>query len=220
LFYAKEPSKVEAINDINGDLINLYKVVQNHLQEFCVQFRWTMSSRQMFEWLKQDYDLSLLTDIQRAARFYYLQKHSFQAMTPPKSFASSPYKKAGLNLTRMEEDLSIAHMRLNQVYIENGTWQKVVDRYDRETTFFYCDPPYHETEGYGVEFGDEQYIDMAKRMRSMKGKVLVSINDTPFIRDVFKELNIATTRTLWSVKIGESRAVQELLISNYKLPKS
>ncbi len=70
-FMMKEPSKTEVINDINGELINLYRVVQRHLDEFVRQFRWMLSSRQLFKWL-QDTPSATLTDIERAARFYFL----------------------------------------------------------------------------------------------------------------------------------------------------
>lgn len=52
-FMREESSRVEVINDINGDLVNLCRVVQNHLEEFIRQFKWALVSRQMFEWLKK-----------------------------------------------------------------------------------------------------------------------------------------------------------------------
>ncbi len=65
LYFLRPPAKVEVINDINGELINLYRVVQHHLEEFVRQFKWALTSRQVFEWLKQTVPESL-TDIQRA----------------------------------------------------------------------------------------------------------------------------------------------------------
>ena len=59
-------------------------------------------------------------------------------------------------------------------------------RYDRGHTFFYCDPPYWQTEGYGVPFEFDQYEQLAEFMRSCKGKVMVSINDHPDIRACFE----------------------------------
>ncbi|MDR8085421.1 DNA adenine methylase, partial [Acinetobacter baumannii] len=75
-FMRDEQSKVEVINDLNGELVNLYRVVQHHLEEFVRQFKWALVSRQMFEWLKSA-SVDLMTDIQRAARFYYLQHTAF-----------------------------------------------------------------------------------------------------------------------------------------------
>lgn len=53
LFFMRETaSKVEVINDLDGELVNLYRVVQHHLEEFIKQFKWALVSRQMFDWLK------------------------------------------------------------------------------------------------------------------------------------------------------------------------
>ena len=76
LFFLKRISKAEVLNDVNGDLVNLYRVIQHHLEEFCRQFKHALVSRQIYEWLK-DTPPYVLTDIQRAARFFYLQKLAF-----------------------------------------------------------------------------------------------------------------------------------------------
>lgn len=78
IFFLKEPVKVEVLNDVNSELINLYRVVQHHLDEFVRQFRWALTSRELFGWLKET-PPATLTDIQRAARFFYLQKLAFGA---------------------------------------------------------------------------------------------------------------------------------------------
>lgn len=76
LFFLKEPSLVEVINDINGDIVNLYRVVKHHLEELHKQFKWVVVSRQNWEWLRST-PVETLTDVQRAARFLYLQKLTF-----------------------------------------------------------------------------------------------------------------------------------------------
>lgn len=188
LFYNKEPSKVEVLNDINGELVNLYRVVQNHLEEFIRQFKWAITSRQVFEWEKMK-NPETLTDIQRAARFYYLQKHSFGAITYKQRFGTATTAPAKLNLLRLEEELSEAHLRLDRVTIENLDWTKCVEKYDRPHTLFYLDPPYYGTYGYGNDFGLEQYEKMAELARTIKGKMIISINDHDVIKKTFKGLN-------------------------------
>jgi DNA adenine methylase len=90
-----------------------------------------------------------------------------------------------LNLLRLEEQLSAAHLRLSQVYIENQNWRECVERYDRAHTLFYMDPPYWETEGYGMPFPLDQYTAIAEAMQTMKGRAVVSLNDHPEIRRAF-----------------------------------
>ena len=76
VFFVRHPADVEVLNDVNGDLVNLYRVVTHHLEEFVRQFKWALTSRQVFKWL-QETRPETLTDIQRVARFYYLQHHAF-----------------------------------------------------------------------------------------------------------------------------------------------
>ena len=127
-----------------------------------------------------------LTDIQRAARFFYLQKLAFGGKVDGQTYGTSTTAPTRLNLLRLEEDLSAAHLRLHQVNIENLDWHACITRYDREHTLFFCDPPYYGTEGYGVEFGLEQYDRMAELLRTMKGKAAVTVNDIPAMRQAFK----------------------------------
>jgi len=156
MFFLKHPSSVEVLNDCNNDLIALYRVLQHHLEEFVRQFRWSLVSRQMYEWLKMTPE-ETLTDIQQAARFYYLQKMAFGGKVSGRTFGVAPSNPQRLNLLRIEEDLSQAHIRLARCYIEHLDWQRCIEKYDRPTTLFFCDPPYWLTEGYGVDFGIEQY---------------------------------------------------------------
>lgn len=217
LFFAKEPVKVEVLNDVNGELVNLYRVVQHHLDEFSRQFRWALTSRQLYTWL-QETQPETLTDIQRAARFFYLQKMSFGAKIEGQTFGTATTSPARLNLLRLEEDLSAVHLRLHQVFIEHLDWSACIKRYDRPHTLFYLDPPYWGTEGYGVEFGLEQYDQMAELLRSMKGKAVVSVNDIPEMRKAFKGLE--TRRLSIKYTVGASgqgrRERGELLVFNYK----
>lgn len=215
LFFKKQPTKVEVLNDVNGDLVNLYRVVQHHLEEFVRQFKWSLISRTMFKWLN-DTNISGLTDIQRAARFYYLQQMSFGSKITGRTFGTATTSAPKLNLCRLEETLSMAHLRLSRVYVEQLDWQECFRRYDREHTLFYMDPPYWETTGYGVEFPFEHYERMAELARTAKGKVIISINDHPDIRRVFagfrmKELTLAHT-------VGgnkSSKMAGELVIYNW-----
>src|SRR5690606_22297921 len=117
LLLAKEPSKAEVLNDLNGELVRLYRCVQHHLDELVRQFRWALTSREMFRWAQLQQP-ETLTDIQRAARFYYLQKLAFGAKATGQTFGVSPTLPARVNVLRMEEDLSQAHLRLARVTVE------------------------------------------------------------------------------------------------------
>ena len=215
LLFKKEESKVEVLNDLNGELVNLYRVVQHHLVEFLKQFEWALVSRQIFEWAKMSAPVTL-TDIQRAARFYYLQRCAFGARPTGQTFGTAPSSKPKFNLRRIEETLSEAKFRLDRVYIENLPWQNVIERYDRPDTLFYCDPPYWDTEGYGVEFGIEQYEEMAERARTIQGKMIISINDHKEMKRVYKGLRTKTVSINYTVGgNGKGRDRKELIILNW-----
>jgi DNA adenine methylase len=211
LYFLRPPAAVEVINDINGDLINLYRVVQHHLEEFVRQFKWALTSRQVFKWL-QDTGPETLTDIQRAARFYYLQHNCFGAKVEGQSFGTATTTPPGLNLLRLEETLSAAHLRLSNTFVEHLDWKTCIDRYDRPHTLFYLDPPYWETEGYGIPFPYEEYVAMAARLRALKGKAIISLNDHPAIRRAFDGFHIETVDIKYTVGGGGREAARKEVI--------
>jgi DNA adenine methylase len=191
LYFMRPPAEVEVINDINGELVNLYRVVKNHLEEFVRQFKFALSSRDVFKWL-QETPAHVLTDIQRAARFFYLQQHAFGGKVSGQTWGTATTAPP-INLLRIEENLSAAHLRLASAYIENMDWAKCIERYDRPHTLFYLDPPYLETEGYGVDFPLGEYERMADLMGRIKGKAILSINDHPDIRRIFGNFQMDET---------------------------
>ena len=214
-FMRPDASKVEVLNDINGELVNLYRVVQHHLEEFMRMFKWALVSRQMFEWLKHAY-LPGMTDIQRAARFYYLQHTAFGAKSVGQTFGTATTAKP-INLCRIEEQLSEAHLRLSGVTVEQLAWDVCLDKYDRPHSFMYADPPYWQLTGYGCEFDWAQYQLLASKMASCKSKVMLSINDHPDIRAEFKDFNffeVEISYTVGSSKQSRDKK-RELIICNY-----
>lgn len=216
LYFLKEPVKVEVINDINGELVNLYRVVKHHLEELIRQFKWALTSRQIYKWLQITPE-ETLTDIQRAARFFYLQKNAFGGKVDNQTFGTATTSAPRLNLLRLEEDLSQAYLRLSHTYIEHLGWEACIAKYDRDHTLFYCDPPYWGTEGYGVGFGLYQYTLMAELARTIKGKMIISVNDIPEMRLAFAGLNMESLPITYTVGGGKGKSSKtaELVIMNW-----
>jgi DNA adenine methylase len=217
LLFKKEESDVEIINDINTDLITLYRVVKNHLDEFIRYLRWILISRDEFERFNKERP-ETLTDIQRAVRFYYLLRNGYASRIPGPSFSVGPTRRPGLNLLRIEEDLSAAHIRLARVYIENMHYKRFIERFDRSQTFFYIDPPYfgHENDyGKGL-FHRQDFDSLLNILKGIQGKFLMSINNTPEIRKLFRNFNIEKVCTSYTAAgADKQKKVGELLISNY-----
>jgi DNA adenine methylase len=195
----EEPARVEVLNDLDGEIANFFRVCKHHLAELCGQFRWALTSRAMFEWAK-DTPSETLTDIQRAARFYYLQRLCFGGRPTGRTFGVSSQTKHAINLVRLEENFSALHIRLANVVIERLPWQKVVARYDHDAALFFLDPPYLATAGYGDEMWvREHYEELAAVMRGLQGKALLTINDHPEIREVFAEFESDPLRVSYTV---------------------
>jgi DNA adenine methylase len=158
LYFLKTPSKIEVINDINGELVNLYRVVKHHLESLSASSNGHWSAVR-FTMAVQDTPEETLTDIQRAARFYYLQKQAFGGKVADHTFGTlQPVPR--LTCCALRKNCRW-HLRLSRTLIEHLDWHQCIERYDRPHTLFYCDPPYWGTEGYGVEFGLENYDHMA-----------------------------------------------------------
>lgn len=221
ILFRKEPSRAEVLNDINVELVNLYRVVSHHLDEFVRCFRWLLVSRDDFERFKAANPESL-TDIHRAVRFFYLVKLAFGAKAVNPTFGTSTSSKPRLNLLRIEEDLSAAHLRLQQVTIERLPYADLIERYDRPHTFFYLDPPYDGCEddyGPGI-FRPDDFAKLSAQLAGIKGRFILSINDTVEMRRVFGGFDIMAVPTRYSVGGGKAqKAVVELLVSNYRLRK-
>lgn len=213
LFFMRPvPAKVEVLNDANGDLINLYRVVQHHADEFIRQFNHLMPSREVFYEMKCT-SAAGLTDIQRAVRFYYLQQLCFGSKVDARTFGYATTAPPKLNLKTLQEKVMAVRDRLLHTYIENVDWRDCIARYDRAHTLFYLDPPYWQTAGYGGDFGFEQYEIMADMMRGLKGKAILSINDHPDIVNTFKGFRIERLETTYTVRgHGKRKASSELLI--------
>lgn len=215
ILFMRDPAPVEVINDLHGELVRLYRCVQHHLEELVRQFKWSLVSREMFRWAQLQHT-DTLTDIQRAARFYYLQRLAFGGKVTGQNFGTSPATPPRISWLRLEEELSQAHDRLARVTIENLPWQEVVRRYDRPETLFFLDPPYWQTAGYGGEFVRDEHRQLAEAMATMQGKALLTINDHPDMREIYGGMHATPMRTCYTIGGGDkAKQVRELLYQSW-----
>ena len=192
VFFRRTPARVEVLNDLNSELVTLFRVLQWHLDEFLRQFEWALVSREEFYRLEK-MPPEFLTDIQRAVRFYTLQKMSFAGRNWSRAFRTKTDGPPQLNLVRMTEELKGIRQRLARVQIENLPWEKCIPRYDREHSFFYIDPPYYGIEDYYGKnlFERAAFEQLAEILAGLKGKFLLSLNDVPEVRKIFSSFHIA-----------------------------
>jgi DNA adenine methylase len=170
----------EVINDISGDVANLFRVLQRHYEAFLDMLRWQLTSRSEFQRLLAMAPDSL-TDLERAARFLYLQRTAFGGKVASRNFGVSASSPARFDVAKLAPMLEAVHDRLSSVVIERLPWHELLPRYDGPGALFYLDPPYwgHEADyGVGV-FTPADFDLLAERLAAIQGGFLLSLNDRP-----------------------------------------
>lgn len=207
--------KTEIINDLDGDVANLFRILQRHITPFMDMLRYQLTSRADFERLNAT-PAESLTDLERAARFLYLQTLAFGGKRVSRSFGMQRSLGASFDVTRLVPMLNDVHHRLARVIIESLDWRAFIDQYDRESALFYLDPPYAGTEDYYGKglFSRGDHEALAARLAALKGRFILSINDTPMMREVFSAFEIETTEANWSINGKAQGRRGELIISN------
>ncbi|PIE10677.1 MAG: DNA methyltransferase [Rhodobacterales bacterium] len=211
--------RAEVINDYGRDVSNLFRILQQHYPQFLEVLRFQITTRAEFERLTQ-VDPTTLTDLQRAARFLYLQRTAFGGKISGQNFGVSKDRPGRFNLTTLEPMLEDLHTRLAGVVIECLDFAEFIRRYDGVGTLFYLDPPYWGCEkDYGKEMFDPESFDaLADQLGRIKGRFLMSINDVEPIRERFAAFEMTPVSTTYTVAkdVGSRGARAELLISNFK----
>jgi DNA adenine methylase len=206
--------RAEVINDASRDVATLFRVLQRHYVPLMDLLRWQVTSRAEFERLRAA-EPDTLTDLERAARFLYLQRLAFGGKVRGRTFGVAPDRPARFDVTQLAALLDDAHARLASVVIECLPYQECLRRYDRSGTLFYLDPPYEGCEGdYGPAFSPADWPCLAGLLSSLRGRFVMSINDTPMIRDVFGRFEMTEVETTYTIGLGEGarRRRGELII--------
>lgn len=208
------------VGPVRESPVQIRRVIQNHLEEFLRYFKYAVTSRRIFE-LESLKNPETLTDVQKAVRYFYLQKLGFGGKVASRTFGTSTTSPARLNLTTIEERLLEVHWRLERVVIEHLDACECIRRHDRTETLFYLDPPYWDTAGYAIPFKEADYIRLRETLGAIKGRFLLSLNEHPGVRRVFRGFNISRVTTRYSAANGavasDLRTVDqtEVLIRNF-----
>ncbi len=216
VFFHKEPSKVEILNDLSDDVFNFLRVCKLHDKELLRYLDFCIVSRRWFELFEKTLP-ETLTDVQRAARFFFLQKNCYGGLIVRRNFSVSVEDGSNYNPKSLPRLLERAHERLLNVQLECLPYDKILQKCDRPSTFFYLDPPYFNRPYYKFNFEEKDYVQMAARLSRLKGKFLLSLNDVPEIRRIFASFRIRTLEMTYSSQRKAGKRYQELLIANYQL---
>ena len=221
VFFAKKPSPVEIINDVNAELVNFWRVLGRDAGGLMELGRACLYSRAEFVRLARQ-NPAELGDVERAWRFYYLNRACFGG--DPKTsqdfsgatFGASRTENRGRLLSRALAKLPGFHARLANAVIERLDWADCIERYDSPSTCFYIDPPYAGCEtdyGKGI-WKREDYARLAERLCRISGSFLLSINDTPEMAETFAAFRVVARPSLnYSVNRHRPTRARELLLA-------
>jgi len=219
-----ETSRAEVINDVDGELINFYRVLKHRPAEFAESFHHELISRQLFNEYRRFEDGK--TELERAMRFYYVLRLCFGGRREERCFGTSTTAPPGINLSRLYFHAQQFSGRLERVVIENLSWEKCLAVYDRDHTLFYLDPPYPSTraDDYLSRMTWEQHEALAETLRGLRGRWVLSYQDHPRIRALYRgsdrrgrRLRVEKLGVTYSMgnKSGQGNRVKELLIRNF-----
>ena len=209
-------SPVEVINDLSGDVATLYRVLQRHYPYFIDMLRWRVTSRDEFARLLRE-DPAALTDLERAARFLYLQRVAFGGKVTGRNFGVDRQTSGRFDVTKLEPVLADLHERLAGVVVEQLPYAELIRRYDGPNVLFYLDPPYWGCEAdYGAgTFARADFEHLADQLAMIAGSFVLSINATDGAREVFGRFaieEVETTYTISTATSGGGKRVKELIV--------
>lgn len=216
VLFGKERSKVEVFADINSELVNFFRVIQEEWEALAKRFEWALYARDEFQRIlnRRDTPRDAVT---RAYDFYYRVYSHFGGKYCDSDDWGYTRSKPAYDMSRVKAKFKVAHERLSGVYIENRSFEEVIRRYDSPDTFFYCDPPYWGLSGYLYKFAEKDHLRLRDMLSQIQGKFLLSINDHPQVREWYAPFQMEQLKTHYSIaKDAKGRKpTHELLISNY-----
>lgn len=216
VLFGKEKVKgqMEVFNDIDGDLINLYRQIKYNCSALQNEIDW-LQSRELFSQYRYEIEQQVeFTNLQRAARYFYLIKCSFGSNR--NSFATAP--KSNYNIV---SELPKYKERLKSVIIENRDFEDLIKTYDRDSALFYIDPPYVASERYYnrnyTKFNKYDHIRLNTVLKGIKGRFILSYNTCDFICKMYKDFNIRyiSRNNLLPAKSECRSKFNEVIITNY-----
>ena len=187
LLLNKKRSRVEVYNDINGDIVNLFRVLRDDGEELIRRLKYTPYSRQLVEEIRTRTEFA--DDIERAWAYFILLNQTFNAKGRIGGFAYGRVKNHASAFKNLVDKLNEIVERLRGVVIENLDWQECMDRYESENTFVYLDPSYPpetrvDKNVYDYELTREDHIKLRDYIKNWEGKICLST----YPSDIYEEL--------------------------------
>lgn len=214
IFFNKVPARIETLNDLDGNVVNYFKVIRENQRELAYQLECTPYSRD--EYYRACESDPEDTDIEKARKFAVRCWQGFGCSNLYRNGFRSSQQSRSPHTTKewrgLPERLAAAHERILNAQIENLPAAELIRRYDTEDVFMYVDPPYlHGTRKnylYRYEMQNIEHVELLQLLAEHPGKVLLSGYDNDLYNDMLPgwnkvqkktqaEAGISRTETLW-----------------------
>lgn len=224
VFFAKKASQVEVINDTNRELINFYRVVKEDFVSLEKEIRISLHSRDLHRKASVIYNNSdMFSDIKRAWAVWVLSTQSFSSQLD----SSWGFDLSGNNTTKkintkkegFTENLAI---RLQNCQLECADALYIIASRDTTNSFFYCDPPYYNSDcGHYDGYSEHDYESLLYLLSKIKGKFLLSSYPSPLLEKHTKEFKwhkwSVNQKVSVNTKAGSAKTKTEMLVANYPI---
>ncbi len=219
ILFRKPKSAQEALNDLDRHLMNFYRVAKHHLEPLVNEVATLQPAREIFYQLRDELDRPMLTDIQRAATYYYVQRHAFAGRPKMPTLRTGPGRPVRCCPAVARRILPQVADRLKDVMLENLPWERFLKLYDSSDTFFFIDPPYMDHNEYRHNLKSADFEALAAALKSLKGRFLMTHTDSREIKRLFGGLTVEAVDVAYSTRKltpGQQRQIgREVLIRNY-----
>ena len=211
LFWNKQPSETEILNDIDSRLVNMLDMVRDDHVEFARQLALLPNSREIYNKFK----VNIVTEkdkMKRAVMYYYMLLNTWSGKSAGGTFVS---KKRN---TSKIDGLEWFSRRLRHVCIENIDCVKLIKKYDSPNTFYFLDPPYVEVGNvlYEHHFHQKDHIRLAKALSKIEGLFLITYNNHPLIDLLYRKFPRFIYENVVTMSRGKTKRLQEHIIAgNY-----
>ncbi|WP_375663100.1 DNA adenine methylase, partial [Bartonella sp. CL266QHHD] len=189
--------------------------VQNDFDDLAKRLEWFVCSRQLFFELAA-IEPESLSKVERAARFLFLQRCVMYGKKEYVSFGFGRKKPIAFNPDKLLSRMRRVRQKLLDTTILNLSWERVIELFDAPDSLFYLDPPYLvKKKCYSSgNFVEDDFVSMAKVLKSIQGKFVLSLNDCDAVREIFKDFDFLELETLWTSGFAKKPPRKELLIRN------
>ena len=225
IFFAKEPSKVEVINDTNKELVNFYRVIQNDFTSLEKEIAITLHSRDLHRKAQVIYaNPDMFSELKRAWAVWVLANQSFASGIDKAWGYDIKKNTTSKKISNKRESFTLDYaIRLQEVQIESFDALRIIESRDNSTAFFYCDPPYFNSNcGHYDGYSLQDFENLLKVLSKLEGKFLLSSYPSPILTQYLKDFSWDSKSLDFTVSVANNhgktgKPKTEVLTANYPL---